>query len=102
MERLSPGDAVLFTGLNHVRGIGEIGALFRNAAFAASMRGADEDDGSRHDVYSLPSFTPVEIPYTEIWALPGFNAGVASFTRMGRRCSPLREAPQHAEKSNTE
>ncbi|MFF7889292.1 hypothetical protein ACH40F_51760 [Streptomyces sp. NPDC020794] len=75
MERLSPGDVVLFTGLNHVRGIGEIGALFRNAAFADSMWGADEDNGSWHNVYSLLSFTPVEIPYTEIWDLPGFNAG---------------------------
>ncbi|MFJ9822253.1 hypothetical protein ACIRU3_44940 [Streptomyces sp. NPDC101151] len=75
MERLQPGDIVLFTGQNHVRGIGEIGALFRNAAFADSMWSADEDSGSWHNVYSLLSFVPVEIPYQEIWALPGFNTG---------------------------
>ncbi|MFD4413462.1 hypothetical protein [Streptomyces sp. NPDC058476] len=75
MERLNLGDIVLFTGLNHVRGIGEIGALFRNAPFADSMWSADENNGSWHNVYSLLSFTPTEIPYREIWALPGFNAG---------------------------
>ncbi|MER5348087.1 hypothetical protein [Streptomyces mirabilis] len=64
-----------FQRSSSVRGIGEIGALFRNAAFADSMWGADEDNGSWHNVYSLLSFTPVEIPYTEIWDLPGFNAG---------------------------
>jgi hypothetical protein len=75
MERLSPGDIVLFTGKNHIRGIGEIGALFRNAPFANSMWTADPKKGSWHNVYSLLSFTSIQIPYQEIWALPGFNAG---------------------------
>ncbi|MFE4023456.1 hypothetical protein ACFXPZ_39710 [Streptomyces sp. NPDC059101] len=75
MERLRPGDIVLFTGKNHVRGIGEIGALFRNAPFANSMWSEDPTKGSWHNVYSLLSFAPTEIPYEEIWALPGFNAG---------------------------
>ncbi|WP_405976511.1 hypothetical protein OG496_55095 [Streptomyces sp. NBC_00988] len=75
MQRFSPGDIVLFTGQNYVRGIGEIGALFRNAPFADSMWSADADNGSWHNVYSLLSFTPTEIPYQEIWALPGFNTG---------------------------
>ncbi|MFE7927518.1 hypothetical protein ACFU6S_02070 [Streptomyces sp. NPDC057456] len=75
MERLSPGDIVLFTGLNHVRAVGEVGAVFRNAAFADSMWSADDVNGSWHNVYSLLSFTPAEISYSEIWALPGFNTG---------------------------
>ncbi|MFI9422370.1 hypothetical protein ACIG54_02275 [Streptomyces achromogenes] len=75
MERLSAGDIVLFTGKNHVRGIGEIGVLFRNAPFANSMWTADPKKGSWHNVYSLLSFTPIQIPYQEIWALPGFNVG---------------------------
>ncbi|NEB94020.1 hypothetical protein [Streptomyces bauhiniae] len=75
MDRLRPGDVVLFTGKNHIRGIGEIGALFRNAPFADSMWSHDPIKGSWHNVYSLLSFTPSEIPYKEVWALPGFNAG---------------------------
>jgi hypothetical protein len=35
----------------------------------------DERNGSYRNVYCLRSFQPVEIPYEEIWALPGFNAG---------------------------
>ncbi|MGW2082143.1 hypothetical protein ACWCOW_35390 [Streptomyces sp. NPDC001939] len=75
MDRLHAGDIVLFTGKNHVRGIGEIGALFRNAQFANSMWTEDPTKGSWHNVYSLLSFAPTAIPYEEIWALPGFNVG---------------------------
>ncbi|MGV9387407.1 hypothetical protein ACWDRB_67400 [Nonomuraea sp. NPDC003707] len=33
------------------------------------------DRGSWRNVYSLLSFQPTEIPYAEIWDLPGFNPG---------------------------
>lgn len=74
MARLHRGDVVLFTGRKLIRGIGEVGATFRNAAFADTMWTRDPDKGSWHNVYSLLSFRHVEIPYSEIWELPSFNA----------------------------
>ncbi|PBC77086.1 hypothetical protein BX265_1823 [Streptomyces sp. TLI_235] len=74
MQRLKAGDVVLFTGKNHVRGVGEVGITFRSKAFADTMWSQDPKNGSWHNVYSLTSFQPTEIPYSEIWALPSFNA----------------------------
>ncbi|MFE1322497.1 hypothetical protein [Kitasatospora phosalacinea] len=73
MDRLHPGDVVLFTGDSMVRGVGEIGVMFRNAAFADTMWTQDPAHGSWRNVYSLAAFQPTEIPYKEIWALPSFN-----------------------------
>lgn len=75
MERLRSGDVVLFTGGKLVRGVGEIGVTFRNAAFADTMWSRDPEKGSWHNVYSLTAFEPTDIPYEEIWALPSFNTG---------------------------
>ncbi|MGW0119298.1 hypothetical protein [Streptomyces sp. NPDC003327] len=75
MSLLSTGDVVLFTGQNLVRGIGEVGVTFRNAAFADTMWSRDPVKGSWLNVYSLLAFRHVEIPYAEIWDLPSFNAG---------------------------
>ncbi|WP_229696892.1 hypothetical protein [Streptomyces lasiicapitis] len=75
MARLRMGDVVLFTGQNLVRGIGEVGLTFRNAEFADAMWTPDPDKGSWRNVYSLLSFRHTEIPYSEIWDLPSFNAG---------------------------
>lgn len=75
MDTLATGDIVLFTGKKHVRGVGEVGVTFRNSRMADSMWTPHGDRGSYHNVYSLRSFEPSLIPYEEIWALPGFNAG---------------------------
>jgi hypothetical protein len=75
MATLSTGDIILFTGKNHVRGVGEVGVSFRNAEFADTMWDRHPTNGSYCNVYSLLSFQPTLIPYTEIWDLPGFNAG---------------------------
>ncbi|MGA5008655.1 hypothetical protein ACPCDX_27200 [Streptomyces koyangensis] len=75
VARFRTGDVVLFTGKNHVRGIGEVGLTFRNEAFANTMWEPDPIKGSWRNVYSLLSFRPTEIHYSEIWALPGFNHG---------------------------
>ncbi|MEU6822733.1 hypothetical protein ABZ921_19065 [Streptomyces atriruber] len=75
MARLSMGDVVLFTGQSLVRGIGEVGLTFKNSTFADMMWTPDPDKGSWHNVYSLLSFRHTEIPYSEIWDLPSFNAG---------------------------
>ncbi|WP_207935992.1 hypothetical protein [Actinomadura sp. KC216] len=75
MKRVHFGDVVLFTGLNKVRGIGEVGVLFDNPAFADTLWSPEPDKGSWNNVYSLVSFQATEIDYEEIWALPGFNQG---------------------------
>lgn len=75
MDTLATGDVILFTGKKHVQGIGEVGVSFRNAAAADALWNADLDRGSYHNVYSLRAFEITQIPYEEIWALPGFNAG---------------------------
>ncbi|MFW5420922.1 hypothetical protein J0910_30330 [Nocardiopsis sp. CNT-189] len=75
MQRLGPGDVVLFTGKKQVRGVGEIGVRFRSAAFAETLWDPDPKNGAWLNVYSLSSFTPLAIPYEEVWALPGFNHG---------------------------
>ncbi len=75
MDRLDTGDVVLFTGQKIVRAIGEVGISFRNQAFADAMWSPDTDRGSFRNVYSLRAFQDAEIPYEEIWQLPGFKPG---------------------------
>jgi hypothetical protein len=75
MERLATGDVVLFTGLRHVRAVGEVGCSFRNKAFADRLWAPDLGSGSWSNVYSLLTFELVSIRYEEVWRLPGFNQG---------------------------
>ncbi|MGW4946246.1 hypothetical protein ACWEOZ_32210 [Actinoplanes sp. NPDC004185] len=75
MAKLTTGDVILFTGKKLVRAIGEVGYSFCNARFADTLWSAHEDRGSYRNVYSLLSFQPTDIPYEEVWELPGFNAG---------------------------
>jgi hypothetical protein len=75
MERLATGDVVLFTGLRHVRAVGEVGYSFRNQRFADRLWVPDPNSDSWSNVYSLLTFEPVSIPYDEVWKLPGFNEG---------------------------
>jgi hypothetical protein len=55
MQRLSTGDVTLFTGMNAVRAIGEIGVTLQNADFADLLWDPDPGNGSWHNVYSLRS-----------------------------------------------
>lgn len=75
MSKLAAGDVVLFTGQKHVRAVGEVGSSFRQPAFADLLWPPDAESGSWSNVYSLLSFQLVQIPYKEIWELPGFNQG---------------------------
>lgn len=75
VDTLGPGDVVLFTGRKHVQGVGEIGVVLRDAALGDALWDPHPDRGSYSNVYSLRSFAPAQIPYEEIWELPGFNAG---------------------------
>ena len=75
IQQLVTGDVMLFTGENHVRAVGELGVIFQNAAFGDWLWSPHPKNGSYNNIYSLRGFEPVRIPYTEIWALPGFNEG---------------------------
>ncbi|MEU4423552.1 hypothetical protein AB0F81_23230 [Actinoplanes sp. NPDC024001] len=75
MATLEEGDVILFTGKKIVRAIGEVGYSFRNSAFANTLWDPHEERGSYQNVYSLIAFQRTEIPYEEIWDLPGFNPG---------------------------
>ncbi|MFJ1749925.1 hypothetical protein ACIOJD_27310 [Streptomyces sp. NPDC088116] len=74
MAEVSTGDVVLFTGKNHVRAIGEIGAIFRNSSFADAMWPPKQGGESWHTVYSLCQFGPAEIPYVTLSALLGYKS----------------------------
>lgn len=73
MAEVSAGDVVLFTGKNHVRAIGEIGAIFPNSSFADVMWPPKQGGESWHTVYSLRQFESAEIPYATLSALLGYK-----------------------------
>lgn len=73
LERMSSGDVALFMGDNAVRGIGEIGVVFRNPSLADALWTPDPRNGSWQNVYSLRTFELAEIPRADIVSLPGFN-----------------------------
>ncbi|KAI9884648.1 MAG: hypothetical protein M1823_003568 [Watsoniomyces obsoletus] len=75
MATLNRGDVILFTGLKIVRAVGEVGYSFHNPAFADTLWDAHPTRGSYTNVYSLLAFQSTDIPYEEIWNLPGFNNG---------------------------
>jgi hypothetical protein len=68
---------VLFTGENHVRAIGEIGAIFRNSSFADVMWPPKQGGESWRTVYSLRQFALAEIPNTTLSALLGYKPNFA-------------------------
>lgn len=74
MAEVSAGDVVLFTGKNHVRAIGEIGAIFQNSDFADVMWPPKQGGESWHTVYSLREFVPAEIPYATLSALLDYKS----------------------------
>lgn len=47
----------------------------RNRRLADQLWTPHPDRGSYSNVYSLRDFRPADIPYEEIWDLPGFNVG---------------------------
>ena len=75
MDTVTTGDVVLFTGRKHVQATAEVGHGFRNPGFARRLWNPDPGKCLFSNVYSLRRYRRVEMPYEEIWALPGFNAG---------------------------
>ncbi|MFI5942470.1 hypothetical protein ACIBCB_19755 [Streptomyces uncialis] len=74
MEKVSTGDVVLFTGKNHVRAIGEIGAIFQNSSFADVMWPPNMGGESWRTVFSLRQFGLAEVPYTTLSTLLGYKS----------------------------
>lgn len=70
-DAASTGDVVLFTGQKLIRAIGEMGAIFRDSAFADDLWTPDPANGSWQNVYSLLTFQPTAIPYRELQDLLG-------------------------------
>jgi hypothetical protein len=75
MDTVTTGDVVLFTGRKHVQAAAEVGHGFRNPAFARRLWNPDPGKCLWSNVYSLRRYRRVELPYEEIWALPGFTPG---------------------------
>lgn len=75
MDTVTTGDVVLFTGRKHVQATAEVGHGFRAPAFARRLWRPDPGKCLFSNVYSLRRYRRVELPYEEIWALPGFAAG---------------------------
>ncbi|RKT56724.1 hypothetical protein [Saccharothrix australiensis] len=72
MAGVGMGDVALFTWDNHVRAIGEVGASFRNSAFADALWKESPDEDSFVNVYSLIALDDtVVIPYGALAAASG-------------------------------
>lgn len=71
MSTVVTGDVVLFTGKKRIQGVGEVGVSFQNAGFADALWSPDVDKGSWHNVYSVLSFTPTDLPYDNLQAALG-------------------------------
>lgn len=75
VEVLDRGDIVLLTGRKHVLAVGEIGCVLRNPELARRLWTPEPGRCLWSNVYSFQAFEPTDIPYEEIWALPGFTVG---------------------------
>ncbi|MCG8915505.1 hypothetical protein L6E12_06865 [Actinokineospora sp. PR83] len=75
LDQLRTGDVVLFTGAGKIRGIGEVGYVFRNAEFAATLWEADKGKEPFTNVFSLQSFRSVDYPYSKLQEVCGYDKG---------------------------
>ncbi|MFD9734610.1 hypothetical protein [Umezawaea sp. NPDC059074] len=67
MSTVATGDVVLFTWKNHIRAIGELGASFRNQAFADALWRESPTEDSFVNVFSLLGLLEdVAIPYSQL------------------------------------
>ncbi len=62
LRETGPGAAVVFTASSHARGVGVIGAVFKNPAFADTLWAPDAEKGSYALVYSVLEFEETAIP----------------------------------------
>jgi hypothetical protein len=74
IDRLAPGDPILFTGAGQVQAIGKIGCKLRNSALADQLWSPDPQTGSWSNVYSVLGFTRVyDLTYQDIQRLAGYS-----------------------------
>jgi hypothetical protein len=74
IDRLAPGDPILFTGAGQIQAIGKIGCQLRNSAFADQLWPPDPETGSWSNVYTVLGFTRVhDITYQDIHTLAGYS-----------------------------
>jgi hypothetical protein len=74
IDRLAPGDPILFTGGGQVQAIGMIGCKLRNSALADQLWSPDPKTGSWSNVYSVLGFTRVhDLKYQDIRRLAGYS-----------------------------
>lgn len=73
MADVTTGDVVLFTGQNQVRAVGEVGAVFRNRAFADRLWPPERGEKGWHTVYSLLDIVSTDIPYSRLNAILGYK-----------------------------
>ncbi|MCM0674661.1 hypothetical protein NCC78_08165, partial [Micromonospora phytophila] len=74
MDRLAPGDPVLFTGQNRVQAIAYLGCKLRNTALADALWQPDPETGSWSNVYTLVDFRRVhDLPYSVLHVLAGYS-----------------------------
>ncbi|XVV01908.1 hypothetical protein ACQPW3_31645 [Actinosynnema sp. CA-248983] len=72
MREVELGDVALFAWGNHIRAIGEVGASFRNQAFADELWKEPGDADSFVNVYSLITLDEgLEIPYRDLEDVSG-------------------------------
>jgi hypothetical protein len=75
LDRLAPGDPILFTGLKHVQALGRLGCRLRNRRLADALWKPDPKTGSWSNVYSVLAFQPVrDITYSDIQVLAGYRS----------------------------
>jgi hypothetical protein len=74
MDRLTTGDAILFTGRNRVQALGKLGCKLRNTTLANLLWEPDPKTGSWSNVYTILGFQYVShISYRDIQELAGYS-----------------------------
>lgn len=73
IARVHEGDVVLFTGQNRVWAVGVVGLRFTNTAFAEAVWLAHPEKGTYRHIYSLVRFEPVDVPYSVVNNVLGYE-----------------------------
>lgn len=81
MERLRPGDPVVFTGEKLIRSFGEVGFVFENERFADTLWGRHGTGASFTFVYTVLNVRVLDRPISDLWAVDGFTSGDFVFSQ---------------------
>lgn len=81
-DEMGRADRVLFTGKNHVQGVGRVGEKLISAPFGNSMWRAHPEKGPYLNIYSVTDFERVQIPYQPLREALGRPDGGDNFLGM--------------------